>query len=321
MCYSAQIRADFRRYTRAHGATMDIAEYVRLFWQRGQDRSIKIPRAMSAAFYDGTTEQEKQIEQLIATFNEEEANRLQAELFAQRKRLNDAERSLQTKTTKKAQEDQRIATSKIDAAMRRLTKISATEFTDIDSRIFPQWYAHVMIHREGKRVVLPMRYGCRLEGKPAFYDTKYPGTYNARRDNLEGFWKKQFGVHHGVLLITAFYENVPRHKSESRELSAGEAEENVVLEFRPNSHDEMALACLWSPWTGNAGEDTLLSFAAITDEPPPEVAAAGHDRCVIPLKPGNIDRWLSPSSTSEAQALLEDRERPFYAHVAKKLVA
>ena len=32
-----------------------------------------------------------------------------------------------------------------------------------------------------------MRYQCRLAGKPAFYDVKFPGTYNARRDNLEGF--------------------------------------------------------------------------------------------------------------------------------------
>ena len=39
-----------------------------------------------------------------------------------------------------------------------------------------------------------------------------------------------------------------------------------------------------------AGEPDLLSFAAITDEPPPEVAAAGHDRCIIPLPESALDR-------------------------------
>jgi hypothetical protein len=58
-----------------------------------------------------------------------------------------------------------------------------------------------------------MRYQLRPAGKPAFYDEKYPGTYNARRDNLEGFWREQFGYTHGVLIADAFYENVPRHTS------------------------------------------------------------------------------------------------------------
>jgi hypothetical protein len=28
-------------------------------------------------------------------------------------------------------------------------------------------------------VVKPMRYQCRLAGKPAFYDVKFPGAYNS----------------------------------------------------------------------------------------------------------------------------------------------
>jgi hypothetical protein len=57
-----------------------------------------------------------------------------------------------------------------------------------------------------------MRYQCRPAGKPAFYDTKYPGTYNARRDNLEGFWKGLFGYTHGLMLVSAFYEKIcPRN--------------------------------------------------------------------------------------------------------------
>lgn len=50
----------------------------------------------------------------------------------------------------------------------------------------------------------------------------------------------------------------------------------------------MSVARLWSCWVGLDGE-ALLSFAAITDEPPAEVAAAEHDRCFIPIKSENID--------------------------------
>ncbi len=59
-----------------------------------------------------------------------------------------------------------------------------------------------------------------------------------------------------------------------------------------------------------------ISFAAITDEPPPEVAAAGHDRCIIPIKPENIDAWLNPDQRNLAAqySILDDRERPYYEH-------
>ena len=120
----------------------------------------------------------------------------------------------------------------------------------------------------------------------------FPARNNARRDNLEGFWKAQFGHTHGVMLASAFYENVNRHKAEGRELRDGEAVENMVLEFRPRPQQDMLVACLWSRWTGK-DEPDLLSFAAITDEPPAEVAAAGHDRCIIPIRPEHIDAWLN----------------------------
>jgi hypothetical protein len=85
--------------------------------------------------------------------------------------------------------------------------------------------------------------------------------------------------------------------------------------FRPRPQQDMLVACLWSRWTG-PGEPELLSFAAITDEPPAEVAAAGHDRCIIPVKPQNLEAWLTPRPDDLATqyAILDDRERPYYEH-------
>ena len=116
-------------------------------------------------------------------------------------------------------------------------------------------------------------------------------------------------------MVNAFYENVNRHKAEGRELAPGEEVENLVLEFKPRPTQDMLIACLWSKWTG-PGEPDLLSFAAITDEPPAEVAAAGHDRCIVPIKSQHIDRWLAAGTQDAKQLLeiLEDRERPYYEH-------
>jgi putative SOS response-associated peptidase YedK len=315
MCYSAQVWADYRLYVRQYGAELDIKEFYELFWRRGSDSKIKIPKAMEAAFAEPKTEAEQQIKSAIDAFATVQTVRLEQGLFKQRKRLADAERDLQSKPTKAARESKRIAADKIDWTMGKLSDLRRTELKDRDSRIFPGHYVPVMVMENGRRVIKPMRYQCRPAGKPAFYDTKYPGTYNARRDNLEGFWKELFGYTHGIVVINAFYENVNRHRVEGRELGVDEAVENVVLEFKPRPTQDMLVACLWSRWTGS-GEPDLLSFAAITDEPPAEVAVAGHDRCIIPIRPGHVDAWLNPDPANlPAQyAILDDRVQPFYEH-------
>jgi putative SOS response-associated peptidase YedK len=53
-----------------------------------------------------------------------------------------------------------------------------------------------------------------------------------------------------------------------------------------------------------------------SDESPAEVSSAGHDRCIIPIKPENIDAWLNPDPKNLAAqyAILDDRQRPYYEH-------
>lgn len=315
MCYSAQIVQDYRKYVRMFGADIDLRAFVDLFWRRKNNPRVKIPKAMESAFASPTNADERAIFDLSSEFAQQEAMKLEQELFKQRKRLADAERSLQTKTTKAATESRRIAASKVEWALDKLASLRRVDLVDDDSRIYPGHYAPVLVVEDGRRVVKPMRYQCRPAGKPAFYDTKFPGTYNARRDNLEGFWKGLFGYRHGITVVNAFYENVDQHRVQGRELTPGEQAQNVVLEFRPRPAQDMLVACLWSHWTG-PGEPDLLSFAAITGEPPPEVAAAGHDRCIIPIKPEHIDAWLNPdpSRLRELYEILDDRARPYYEH-------
>src|SRR5471030_1378900 len=315
MCYSAQIVADYRKYVKMFGPDIDIREFARLYWERVQGSGAKIAKGMDVTFMNPETEDERGIKELIERYDAAQTTKLEQELFKQRTRLADAARVLQTKPTKAATESRRIATSKIDGMLRRLDDLRRTEPADRDSRIFPGQYAPVMVMESGRRVIRPMRYQCRPAGKPAIYDVKYPGTYNARRDNLEGFWKGLFGYTHGLMLVTAFYENVNRFRLENRVPREGEKDENVVLEFRPNPPQEMLIACLWSHWQGK-DEPDLLSFAAVTDDPPEEIALAGHDRCIIPIKPEHIDAWLNPDPTNLAAqyAILDDRNRPYYEY-------
>lgn len=315
MCYSAQIWQDYRRYMRAWGADVSLKDFVRLYWERQSNPRIRIAKAMDAAFAQPQNDDEREIRKLIEAFDARQRSTLEQELFKQRKRLADAARTLQARTTKAALESRRIAGDKIAWCLGKLADLRRTELVGEDSRIFPGWHAPVLIVENGRRVVKPMRYQCRLAGKPASIDAKFPGTYNARRDNLEGFWKEQFGTSHALVVANAFFENVSRHRAEGRDLAPGERESNVVLEFRPRPQQDMLIACLWSHWRGSGAPD-LLSFAAITDEPPAEVAAAGHDRCIIPIRAANVDAWLSPASSPHAalQAILDDRERPYYEY-------
>jgi len=292
---------------RAFGADISIQDYVRLYVRRSNGEKIKIPKGMDAAFANPKTEDEKLVLEMIQEFDSKRTTQLEQDLFKLKTRLAEAERKLQKKQTDSALKERDIASSKIAKTLAWLADLRRSDLKPKDSRIFPLSYASVMVWEQGKRVVKPMRYQCRPQGKPAFYDTKYPGTYNARRDNLEKFWHREFGYTHGVIAVNAFYENVEKEID-------GE-NKNIVLEFKPEPQQEMWVACLWSHWQVK-GEQDLWSFAAITDEPPPEIAAAGHDRCIIPIKAENIDTWLNPDPKNLAAmyAILDDRERPYYEH-------
>lgn len=304
MCYSAQIWADYRKYQKTFGADLDIKAFVELYWARQNGAKVKTPKAMDDSLRG--SEADEPIEEYRGAL----ATKLEQELFAQTKRLNDAQRTLQTKTTKAATESARIATDKISKAKLGLDDLRRTEPKARDSRIFPGVYAPVLVVENGKRVIKPMRYQCRPARKPAKNDILYPGTYNARRDSLGKYWKDLFGYSHGLIVVSTFYENVE-----------GDDGKNKVLQFTPKAGSDMLVACLWSHWTDPAGkEPDLLSFAAITDDPEPEVAAAGHDRTIINIKPEHVDAWLNPdpANLDALYAIFDDKQHPYYEHRLEK---
>lgn len=133
-----------------------------------------------------------------------------------------------------------------------------------------------------------------------------PGIYDARRHSLEGFWKAQSSHTHVLTVVDTFYENV--------EVAVGR---NQTLQFTPLDREPMLVACLISHWTDPSGNlPDLDSFTAITDEPEPEVAATGHDRTIINIKPEHIDTWLrpEPGNLTALYAVFDDKRHPFYEH-------
>ena len=315
MCYSAQVIQMARKLHRQFGLRIDYDEVERLFFRRLEYPGIVISRGFEANFADPETPQQRRIADAIEKHRSRTATKLERDLFSQKTRLVNAERSLKDKETKKAREDVRIASKKIEALGAKLSDLRRADPTPEDNRVFPFVYTGVIIRQNGENVLTPMRYHCRPAGMPAVYDRKFPGLYNARRDNLEKFWGDQFGRHHALMVAESFYENVRLHAKEHRALEPGEQERNVVLQFTPQPPQPMLIACIYSHWV-DPKEPQVTGFAAITDEPPADVAAAGHDRCIINLRPEHIEAWLTPEgrSTEELQSILSDRAVSTFQH-------
>jgi putative SOS response-associated peptidase YedK len=315
MCYSARVRQNLKHLSRRYEAEVDWEAFEDAYRRRAEGEDIKMSRDLQRNFVNPETEVQKRTAGYIAQYLKEKRTDWESEVFVQKRRIAVAEEALAKKETKKAREDVRIGTAKSQALLERLADLRRTEPNNEDARIFPMMYAPVLIRENDKTLIRPMRYACRLAGKPADYDKRFPGTYNARRDSLDDYWSKVYGQRHAVMVISGFYENVPLHLHEHRELAPDEKPKNLVLEFDPKPSSDMLVACVWDRWT-KPNEHELYSFAAVTDEPTPEVAATGHQRTVITLQEKYMSEWLSPERLSRERLgeILTAKEPLHYVH-------
>lgn len=342
MCYSAMIQADYDKFCRQNGAIMSFDDFALNVWNgpnrdKKREQRRKMPKAIEDWFLrpqaDGLG---LEIGKAIREERAAEVAAWATDLAAQqeRKALNEAK--LATKPTKTAAEEVRKANKKIGQIERWMADAERVQQLPRDFRFFPQWWVPVLVMEGGRLVLKPMRYQLRKPGLPASSDwiegrtlangrktpRRLSGTYNARRDNLERYWKDQFGHKHGVVVIDSFFENVSRHKAEGRELAPGEPDVGVEVKFTPEPREPMVIACIWDHWEG-PDEDPFDSFAFVTDDPPPEVAAAGHDRIPIRLPLSRMLPWLAAENYTreQLQAMLDERPEAFYGHVIEREAA
>lgn len=284
---------------------MDLDAFARLWIRENGHERGKIPKGVLDTVGPLLPAEAQRV--MAAGFKADES-KWQAEVFVQAKRKADNERKLATKITKGATEHVRIATNKIEQLKGWIAELHRTELTGSDWQFFPQWWVPVIVRDGADYVIRPMRYQLRQPGQPPSSDFtrtgQMSGTYNARRDNLEQFWRRQFGYTHALMVVDTFWENVE-----------GEDGRNKRIQFQPRTGEPMLVACLWANWTDPEGVlPDLPCFAAITDEPEPEVAAAGHDRTIINIKPEHVEAWLNPdpSNLAALYAIFDDKRHPYY---------
>lgn len=309
------VKQDIKSLKLGWKVRMDMDLILEMFSRRSAGEKISIPKAFEANFDKPVGDEERKIHKMISEYRLSEIADQESELFAQKTRLNKALDALKTKVTKTNEKERDVAGRKIETITKKLETLKNSKPRTSDSRIYAKSWAPVIVWENGERVVKPMRYLLRPSHMPESFDKDYPGCYNARRDNLSGFWKNQFGTKHGLIIVTSFFENVTLHDLEKRALKRDEKEKNVVIEFKPQDMDYMVVPCIWDTWVGKDGS-TLDSFALITDEPPAEVLETGHDRCPIFLSESRVDDWLNPKGKSQKELfeILDDRQRPYYRH-------
>lgn len=316
MCYSAQLVQDHREFLREFpDATISIDEFAKLARARLLGAKVTLSKALEHSFVTSDRPEDAEVAGLLKRYADRREQQLREELAFQEARLEKAQNAVAKRETKAALDSVRIATNKISKLRLALADLDRDELLPRDSRVYPKGYAPVLILRDGELTLLPMRYLLRPAGKPIEFDVTNEGCYNARRDNLPHFWKKQFGHTHGVVMMERFYENVWLTDFERRALREGEKPSNAVIEFRPNDGQTMFVACLWSYWE-QAG-DELYSFAIVTDEPPPEVRETGHDRCVVQLCRDAVMDWLDTDGKSQEQLLAVLDRRPEVRYQAR----
>jgi len=207
------------------------------------------------------------------------------------------------------------------------------KFPPLEDRIFPGYYAPVIYPAQGVLQIGLMRYGA--YPPPHVTNPNQYTTFNARRDNLTSpFWEGAFMRHHGFVVAEAFYEWVKvtdllrtervslaevkqeftkiAEERRQRLLQAGKKykptptelkdprERRIVIEFQATVTQDILMPVIFS-MKKLADGHTDKGFAIVTDTPPPEVLAAGHDRCPLALTPDAVKQWINAEGQNPKQ--------------------
>lgn len=170
-------------------------------------------------------------------------------------------------------------------------------------RIYPYYFAPIIVNRQGTRSIIPMRYRLRPSGSENEVPQKY-NLYNARLEGLvsRATWRPLIGKQHGILIHKGFYEWVQDDKAQKK-----------VIFFYPNQDQAwIATPVLYDIWVSPDRSSGFASFAVITRDPFPEVAAAGHDRSPIVLQENHLGEWLDAGrwSAEAAHQWLQQQDPP-----------
>lgn len=290
MCYSAMIEADMRKLERQFGVKVDWTSFEEAFNIRAKYDQAMIPSGLdSYIIQNAETPLQKRLAKMAKEHYKAEIEKFSTKLKKYEQDVKDFEAKLKSgskvKDLAEKLEKRRATVQWHKEKVEYYEKIEETGAP----RVFPNFYAPVIIKDGKEQLIRLMRYHlCPKNGKEmnAF---KY-NLFNARRDRLldSRTWKPIFGKQHAIFPFLRFYESVE-----------GENGKAKAIYFQPKDQEIMWSAAIFEESKIETG--ILRTFAAITDEPPPEVAAAGHDRCPVFLAKESFASWLEPKGLSKEE--------------------
>ena len=137
MCYSARVRQNLSHLSKRYDAEVDWQEFEKLYERRADGQDIKVARDLQRSFQHPATEIQTRTAGHILRYLQTKKAEWENEIFVQRRRLASAQESLTTRDTKKAREEVRIATTKVQTLLDRLSDLRRTEPNNEDARSFP----------------------------------------------------------------------------------------------------------------------------------------------------------------------------------------
>ncbi|WP_226646548.1 SOS response-associated peptidase family protein [Microbulbifer variabilis] len=180
-------------------------------------------------------------------------------------------------------------------------RVSQFRLAKPGERVYPRYFAPGIVSDGGQNWLRPLRYSIRPARSAVDLATRY-SLYNARLDRLleAKTWRPLVGHQHGILPFSSFFEWVERKGKRAQ------------VQFTPESRELMWAPILWDYWESVGGEVGYYSCTLITDDPAPEVKAAGHDRSPIFLAADDMQTWLDAKSHSapEWQEFLRGHREP-----------
>lgn len=312
MCYSILVETNLKKLERDFRAALDMSSFEQAYRIRAHGReSIKIPRAIDRAIAASDNPRAALCQQLATQFYDEQKAALSAKVASQNAKVIALEAKLHKRWSKTNHEllerAQRVkAKAQRDLASASQPLVPAKDdqsapWQAADAQVFQYSYCPVLTSRSGQNIISLMRY--QLKPRHATADApSHINMFNARRDALitRPSWKPLLGKNHGLVLLKGFYEWVP-------DPATGKA---AIIRFSPADGSAMWVPCLYDRWQGDGYH--IDSFAVITDEPPSEIAAAGHDRCPVYPSWEHIDSWLAGGSVAASDRILASREPVHY---------
>jgi hypothetical protein len=199
MCYSSLVEKAYDEYVKMFRAPFEMTAFHLLYRQRELDLLLKIPTELDEVLVA--------IDPMNAAIIRDSVRRWRNAGSAEMAKLDIEILVLEAALPKKATAEMKGPLKTAKSRRKRIeTALNSQPATGDSYRIYPKYFAPVVIEEHGHRKTVPMRY--RILPSNGFEIPDVYTVYNARRDSLSSArnWKPLFGKKHAVFPFRKFFE-------------------------------------------------------------------------------------------------------------------